>query len=168
MNEIELAGLVKNKETGIYDLLFKSFIGSPLLVKERAIEKANDINKFSGREMYDVSDVRIMKRQSITITTHWRDYNEDRPSAQSRANCNTELNTSCVPVYAVVAVTSMADYTEPSCYSSAPDHEEVVALWFSEEKAQEDAGKRNEENRGVVEALECDPTNYEVRKYFVQ
>lgn len=156
--ETELAGFVKNKTTGKYELLFSSFIGSPLLVRNRAVEKASDINKFSRSEKYDVADVKVMQRQSITIATQWSDFLEEPSSAKS------EL----VPVYAVVEVTSMSDYTEPHCYSTAPDHEEIVSLWFCEEKAQKDAQERSDADKKVVATTDYDPTYYKVRQYFVQ
>ena len=165
--ETELAGFVMNRTTGKYERMFSSFIGSPMLVRERALEKAKDINKFSKSERYDVSDVKIMQRQSITIATYWKDLIEEQSATQSQNDYGGSANKPIVPVFAVVAITSMADYTEPHCYSSAPDHEEVVALWFSEEKAQKDADERNEKGKDAVAALDCDPTEFIVRKYLI-
>lgn len=80
-----------------------------------------------------------------------------------KENINNAFN-----VYAVIAVTSMTDYTEPRHYSSAPDHEEVVALWLTEAEAQRDAAERNSQDLAAIEELECDPTDYVVRKLAVQ
>lgn len=172
--EIELGGFVKNKDTGEYELMFTSFIGSPLLVKNRAIEKSSTINAFSGECRYDVADVKVMQRQTIHLASPWADYDESKHFvAPEKLNVSYQkeregISTSVpTPVYAVVAVTSMSDYTEPHCYSSAPDHEEVVSLWRSEEKAKADADSRNENDKAVVEATDCDPTEYIVRKYLV-
>lgn len=108
-----------------------------------------------------------MQRQSIAIATDWQDLADDQSAAQSQHNCSGNSNTPLIPVFAVVAITSMTDYTEPHCYSSAPNHEELVALWFSEEKAQKDADERNEKDKGAVADLDCDPTEFIVRKHLI-
>lgn len=73
-------------------------------------------------------------------------------------------------VYVVIGITSMSHYTEPEHYSSAPDHEEVVSLWFDEVQARADAEKRNSDDLDIVEELEfeCTPTEYVVREMFVR
>lgn len=69
--ETQLAGFMKNRITGEYELMFWTFIGSPLLVKERSIEKANERNKFSGTDTYDTDDFILRKREVITTYSKW-------------------------------------------------------------------------------------------------
>ena len=69
------------------------------------------------------------------------------------------------PVFAVMSSISLSEYTEPHCYSSAPDHEEIVALYFSEERAKSEAERLNNVDRILVEETGCDMTNFFVRQY---
>lgn len=69
--EVERAGFVLNKETGDYEAMFSTRIGSPLLAELRAAEKAKSRNEYYGREVYDLDSVKVMERKIITTATNW-------------------------------------------------------------------------------------------------
>lgn len=68
----ETGGFVKNLETGEYELLFWTEIGSERLVRNRAIETAKDRNKYGGRVIYDVDDVVIKTRGVRVVYDNWQ------------------------------------------------------------------------------------------------
>ncbi|MBQ8806536.1 MAG: hypothetical protein IJZ68_08785 [Bacteroidaceae bacterium] len=67
----ELGGFVKNLETGEYDLLFTSEIGSEMLVRNRTGEAASNKNKFSGETIYDVNDIVVKSRTQRIVFGPW-------------------------------------------------------------------------------------------------
>lgn len=81
--ESELGGFVKNTETGEYELMFATEIGSVMLTHNRAVEAAANKNRF-GNKKYDLSDV-IVKARGKTLTVHqWKQVKEvshDEPYA---------------------------------------------------------------------------------------
>ena len=71
--EIERAGFVLNKETGDYEAMFSTRIGSPLLAELRAAEKAKSRNEYYGREVYDLNSIKVMERKVVTTADEWHD-----------------------------------------------------------------------------------------------
>lgn len=71
--EIERAGFVLNKETGDYEAMFSTRIGSPLLAELRAAEKAKSRNEYYGREVYDLNSIKVMARKVVTTADEWHD-----------------------------------------------------------------------------------------------
>ena len=66
--EEELAGFVRNIKTGEYQQMFITQIGSPMLCRNRAIEKAKGYNEYIGEE-YDLDDV-VVKRRAIEVISY--------------------------------------------------------------------------------------------------
>lgn len=71
--EVERAGFVLNKETGDYEAMFSTRIGSPLLAELRAAEKAMSRNEYYGREVYDLNSIKVMERKVVTTADEWHD-----------------------------------------------------------------------------------------------
>ena len=76
--EVERAGFVLNKETGDYEAMFSTRIGSPLLAELRAAEKAKSRNEYYGREVYDLSSIKVMERKVVTTADEWHDIAENK------------------------------------------------------------------------------------------
>lgn len=74
--EVERAGFVLNKETGDYEAMFSTRIGSPLLAELRAAEKAKSRNEYYGREVYDLNSIKVMERKVVTMADEWHDVAE--------------------------------------------------------------------------------------------
>lgn len=74
----EFGGFVKNMKSGSYELLFHTTI-SPLLAKNRAIEKARRLSEIYDTEgrAYDTNNV-IVKERSIHLTYgEWEQHAEE-------------------------------------------------------------------------------------------
>ena len=76
--EVERAGFVLNKETGDYEAMFSTRIGSPMLTELRAAEKAMSRNEYYGREVYDLSSIKVMERKVVTTADEWHDIAENK------------------------------------------------------------------------------------------
>ena len=76
--EVERAGFVLNKETGDYEAMFSTRIGSPLLAELRAAEKAKSRNEYYGREVYDLNSIKVMERKIVTTADEWHDIAENK------------------------------------------------------------------------------------------
>lgn len=70
----QYGGFVRNLKTGEYERLFLTEF-SALLAWRRALEKAKEKNRYSGKEIYDVEDIQIRKRSCHTTTVlgEWED-----------------------------------------------------------------------------------------------
>lgn len=66
----ELAGFVRNIKTGEYQQMFITQIGSPMLCRNRAIEKAKGYNEYIGEE-YDLNDVVVKRRVTEILMYPW-------------------------------------------------------------------------------------------------
>ena len=76
--QTETGGFVKNLETGEYDLLFTSEIGSPMLVENRARETAYNRNKYHGTTIHDANDVVVKTRTVRVVFGPWVETKECR------------------------------------------------------------------------------------------
>lgn len=74
--EEELAGFVRNIKTGEYQQMFITQIGSPMLCRNRAVEKAKGYNEYIGEE-YDLDDVIIKRRVVEVISYPWENVEVD-------------------------------------------------------------------------------------------
>lgn len=75
--EEELAGFVRNIKTGEYQQMFITQIGSPMLCRNRAVEKAKGYNEYIGEE-YDLNDV-VVKRRAIEVISYpWENVEVDQ------------------------------------------------------------------------------------------
>ena len=72
----ELGGFVKNTQTGRYEMLFTSEIGSEMLVRNRAREKADIRNCLGGKPVYDIEDIVVKCRQTVVTYTDWEEIPE--------------------------------------------------------------------------------------------
>lgn len=76
--EEELAGFVKDLQTGQYVRMFTSQIGSPMLVRNRARENAQNYNQFSNAK-YDLDDVVVKQRVLKTVCLPWKEIEVNQP-----------------------------------------------------------------------------------------
>ena len=67
----ETGGFVKNLETGEYDLVFTTEIGSEMLVRNRAKEFATTRNKLVSTKVYDVEDIVVKTRSQRIVFGPW-------------------------------------------------------------------------------------------------
>ena len=74
--EEELAGFVRNIKTGEYQQMFITQIGSPMLCRNRAVEKAKGYNEYIGEE-YDLYDVIVKRRVVEVISYPWENVEVD-------------------------------------------------------------------------------------------
>ena len=72
----ELAGFVRNLKTGEYHQMFITQIGSPMLCRNRAMEKAAGYNEYIGKE-YDLNDIVVKRRAVEVINYPWEIVEED-------------------------------------------------------------------------------------------
>lgn len=68
---IETGGFVKNLETGEYDLVFTTEIGSEMLARNRAKEFATTRNKLVGTKVYDAEDIVVKTRTQRIVYGPW-------------------------------------------------------------------------------------------------
>lgn len=74
--EEELAGFVRHIKTRDYHQMFVTQIGSPMLCRNRAMEKAAGYNEYIGKE-YDLNDI-VVKRRAIKVIKYpWEIVRED-------------------------------------------------------------------------------------------
>ena len=73
--EEELAGFVRNIKTGEYQQMFITQIGSPMLCRNRAVEKAKGYNDYIGEE-FDLNDVIVKRRIVEVINYPWEEVEE--------------------------------------------------------------------------------------------
>lgn len=66
---VEYGGFVLNTETNMYDLLFVTEF-SILLAKNRAKEKAEEINKYR-KQVYDSNSILVKQRQVRMVIGDW-------------------------------------------------------------------------------------------------
>lgn len=69
--EVEIAGFAKNNDSGEYELMFSTIIGSPKLAKAQTAEKVEAHNAYYGREKYDIYTIKIMQRKTVTLADEW-------------------------------------------------------------------------------------------------
>lgn len=74
--QTELGGFVKNTQTGQYEMLFSSEIGSEMLVRNRTREKADLRNCLGGKPVYDIEDILVKRRQTVISYTDWEEIPE--------------------------------------------------------------------------------------------
>lgn len=71
MTRIETGGFVKNLETGEYDLVFTTEIGSEILARNRAKEFATTRNELVGTKVYDAEDIVVKTRSQRIVYGPW-------------------------------------------------------------------------------------------------
>lgn len=77
---LEYGGFVLNTNTNEWECLFVSEI-SAVLARNRALEKANDCNRFEGYSKYDISDAWVRQRRRVTKVGDWESVGDVFPTA---------------------------------------------------------------------------------------